>query len=122
MKEFLEYAPVIIIVAAFLLKNKIFVTPEQLEQRHREILRTIDDNKTKCESHCSNTFVTKEEMQIERKELLEAIDTKYIERTVYEEAQKRIDERLADNSRKLEKIANNQEALKDLIIQKFMKD
>ena len=122
MKEFLEYAPILIVVAAFLLKNKVFVTPEQLELKHREILKTLEDNKIKCENHCLNSFVTKEEMQIERKELLEAIDTKYIERTVYEEAQKRIYERLADNSRQLEKIANNQESIKDLIIQKFIKD
>ena len=122
MQEFIEYAPILIVVAAFLLKNKIFVTPEQLEQKHREILKTIEENKVKCETHCFNSFVTKEEMQIERKELLETIDTKYIERAVYEESNRRIDEKLEENSRQLEKIANNQEAIKDLIIQKFMKD
>lgn len=38
LKEFVDYAPVIIIVMAFLFKNRLIVTPEQLEKKHKEII------------------------------------------------------------------------------------
>ena len=113
--QILDYASILLVVVGLCISYKVFVTPEMLEKRLKE-------KRILIESECSKMFTTKEEMQIERKELLEAIDTKYIERTVYEEANKRIDERLAEHSRQLEKIANNQESIKDLIIQKLIKD
>ena len=36
---FVTYAPIIIVVLAFIFKNKIFVTPEQLEKKHKGILQ-----------------------------------------------------------------------------------
>lgn len=120
IQTIINYAPVIIVVIAFIIQQRLVVTPEQLERRHREILKTIDDNKVKCESHCALSYVTKAEMQIERKNLLETVDNKYLERKVYEEAQKRVDEKFADIRRQYEKITENQEYIKDLIIKHFV--
>lgn len=115
-----HYAPVIVIIVGFLIQQRLVVTPEQLEKKHREILKTLDDNKLKCENHCVLSYVTKAEMQIERKNLLETVDNKYLERKVYEEAQKRVDEKFADIRRQYEKITENQEYIKDLIIKHFV--
>lgn len=38
----LEYAPIIIVVAMFLVQQRVIVTPEQLERKHREILSDIE--------------------------------------------------------------------------------
>lgn len=41
MDKYIEYAPVIVIIFLFLLQQRIFVTPEQLEKKHREILEDV---------------------------------------------------------------------------------
>lgn len=38
MDEFVRYSPILIVVAVFLIQQRIVVTPEQLEKKHREIL------------------------------------------------------------------------------------
>lgn len=38
-----QYAPVILVVLIFLLQQRIVVTPEQLEKKHREILKDADE-------------------------------------------------------------------------------
>ena len=43
MEKFMEYAPIIVVVLVFFIQQKIFVTPEQLEKKHREILDEIDE-------------------------------------------------------------------------------
>lgn len=43
INTFVEYAPIIIVIVCFLLKERIFVTPEQLVKLHAEILRQVDD-------------------------------------------------------------------------------
>lgn len=43
MEKFIEYSPVIIVVFMFLVQQKIFVTPEQLEKKHREIIEEIEE-------------------------------------------------------------------------------
>ena len=40
--KIIEYAPIIIVVLGFIWQNNIFVKPEQLEKKHREILDDID--------------------------------------------------------------------------------
>lgn len=45
----IQYAPIVVLVAVFLLKNRIFVTPEQLEKVHAQILEEVE-----------NKFATKE--------------------------------------------------------------
>lgn len=38
----IQYAPIVVLVAVFLLKNRIFVTPEQLEKAHAQILEEVE--------------------------------------------------------------------------------
>jgi hypothetical protein len=38
----IEYAPILIVVLVFLIQQRIIVTPEQLEKKHREILEDAD--------------------------------------------------------------------------------
>ena len=49
-KLFLEYAPIILIVVVFLIQQKLVVTPEQLEKKHREILEDADKKYTTKEA------------------------------------------------------------------------
>jgi hypothetical protein len=43
MKDLLHYSPIIIAVVVFLIQQRIIVTPEQLERKHREILRDVEE-------------------------------------------------------------------------------
>ena len=38
----IQYSPIVVLVVVFLLKNKIFVTPEQLEKNHAQILEEVE--------------------------------------------------------------------------------
>ena len=40
-KEFIEFAPIIVVLLLFFWQNNIFVKPEQLDKKHREILKKI---------------------------------------------------------------------------------
>lgn len=42
MDKFIYYAPIILIVLVFLINERLVVTPEQLEKKHREILKDIE--------------------------------------------------------------------------------
>lgn len=42
MNEIFQYSPIVLIVIVFLLKQKIVVTPEQLERKHREIMELVE--------------------------------------------------------------------------------
>ena len=39
--KIIEFAPIIIVILGFLWQNNVFVKPEQLERKHREILSDI---------------------------------------------------------------------------------
>ena len=41
MENFLNYSPILIVVMMFFIQQRIFVTPEQLEKKHREITDDI---------------------------------------------------------------------------------
>lgn len=43
MEQLLHYSPVIIAVMIFLIQQRIIVTPEQLERKHREILKDAEE-------------------------------------------------------------------------------
>ncbi len=43
MEKIIEYSPIIIVVLMFFVQQKIFVTPEQLEKKHREIIEEIEE-------------------------------------------------------------------------------
>jgi Tfp pilus assembly protein PilO len=42
MEQIVYYAPIIVVVLVFLIQEKIVVTPEQLEKKHREIIRDVE--------------------------------------------------------------------------------
>lgn len=43
MNNLLHYSPIIIAVMVFLIQQRIIVTPEQLERKHREILEDAEN-------------------------------------------------------------------------------
>lgn len=43
MGNLLHYSPILIAVMVFLIQQRIIVTPEQLERKHREILKDAED-------------------------------------------------------------------------------
>ena len=43
MDKIIEYSPIIIVILMFFVQQKIFVTPEQLEKKHREIVEEIEE-------------------------------------------------------------------------------
>lgn len=43
METLLHYSPIIIVVMVFFIQQRIIVTPEQLEKKHREILQDVED-------------------------------------------------------------------------------
>ncbi len=42
MEVFVNYAPIIVVVLMFIIHERIVVTPEQLEKKHREILTEVE--------------------------------------------------------------------------------
>ena len=42
LDKFIEFAPIIVVVLGFIWQNNIFVKPEQLEKKHREILEDTE--------------------------------------------------------------------------------
>ena len=42
MEAFLYYSPIIIVIVMFLIQQRIVVTPEELERKHREIISDIE--------------------------------------------------------------------------------
>lgn len=55
-KEFIEYAPVILIITIFLANYKIFVTPTQLSDTEKAINKSIEEKLQRQE----DKFATKE--------------------------------------------------------------
>ena len=45
--QIIEYAPIIIVILMFIWQNNVFVRPEQLEKKHREIIDDIE-NRFSC--------------------------------------------------------------------------
>ena len=43
MSDLLHYSPIIIAIMVFLIQQRIIVTPEQLERKHREILEDAEN-------------------------------------------------------------------------------
>lgn len=43
MDKWIEYAPLLIVVIAYIYQNNVFVRPEQLERMHRQILDEIEN-------------------------------------------------------------------------------
>lgn len=43
MEQLLHYSPIIVAIMVFLIQQRIVVTPEQLEKKHREILEDVEE-------------------------------------------------------------------------------
>lgn len=68
MEIFVEYSPIIIIVLMFFVQQKIFVTPEQLEKKHREIIEEIEEKFVSM-----NSFIDLKEQFSEIKDKIDKI-------------------------------------------------
>ncbi|MBP3821122.1 hypothetical protein J6G99_05705 [bacterium] len=69
MDTIINYSPVIVVILVFLIQQRIVVTPEELEKKHREILNDIEKR-----------FVTKnsyEDLKSQFSEIKEKIDKIY---------------------------------------------
>lgn len=52
MNNILHYSPIIIAIMVFLIQQRIVVTPEQLERKHREILKDAEERFATLSSVC----------------------------------------------------------------------
>lgn len=108
---FIKCAPWLLIVVVFLLKNRIFVTPEQLN-------KALENKKNSCQADCERLYVTKDEMQKERKCLLNEVEQKFLSIVAFREFEKRIEGKFNDSSKRFDKIDGSLEHIKDLLIKK----
>ena len=111
MEHFIEYAPLIIVIMTFLLKNKIFVTPEQLKAE-------LEQREKMCESDCQKHYVTKAEMQIERRKLMDDVRREFLEKVAFEQFTKGLDEKFEFIGKTMQTVVDNQEHIKDFIIRR----
>lgn len=52
MENFVDYAPTIVVIICFLIQQRLIVTPEQLERKHRHILAEADLRYAKLDTLC----------------------------------------------------------------------
>ena len=52
-----QYAPYIVFILMFIWQNGIFVRPEQLEKKHREILKEVEEKIEEIEKEFANKYV-----------------------------------------------------------------
>ncbi len=52
MEQLLHYSPILIAVTIYLIQQRIVVTPEQLEKKHREILEDAEAKFATLSSVC----------------------------------------------------------------------
>lgn len=83
-----EYAPLIIVVIAYIYQNNVFVRPEQLERIHRQIIE----------------------------EITAKFETKFVELNAYKEFQNHIYSELSKISLSVDNCSTNIEDLKNLIM------
>lgn len=83
MEQILNYAPLILAITMFFINYKVFVTPADLEKKHREIKEEINPEKR-------------------HREILNDVDIKYATKSVVSELQQQIHS-MAD---KVDKIYN----------------
>ena len=68
MENLLHYSPILLAVIIFLIQQRIVVTPEQLERKHREILEDVEERFVTL-----NSFKDLKEQVIEMKEKIDRI-------------------------------------------------
>ena len=55
--KIIEYAPILVVVLGFIWQHNIFVKPEQLEKKHREIIDEVDKKIDTTESNFREKYV-----------------------------------------------------------------
>ena len=108
---YMDYAAIILVVVGFCIGYGIFITPKKLDE-------ILEKRSSKCADTCKEAYVTKEEMQIERKELLLEVERRFLEKVAFQEFTKRFDDKFEVLSKTLDKVVENQEHIRDYIIQK----
>ena len=68
MENLLHYSPILLAVIIFLIQQRIVVTPEQLERKHREILEDVEERFVTL-----NSFKDLKEQVTEMKEKIDRI-------------------------------------------------
>lgn len=107
---YLDYAPIVIVVVGICIGWGVFITPKKLNE-------ILERRAIRCSSNCKDAYVTKEDMQIERKELLQEVERRFLEKVAFEQFTKRFDDKFDTMSKTLDKVVENQEHIKDFIIQ-----
>lgn len=107
---YLDYAAIILVVVGFCIGYGVFITPQKLA-------KILTEREKECSNSCRNTYVTKEDMQIERKELLQEVERRFLEKVEFVQFTKRFDDKFDVMSKTLDKVVENQEHIKDYIIQ-----
>lgn len=108
---YLDYAAIILVVVGFCIGYGVFITPQKLT-------KILADREKECSNSCKEAYVTKEDMQIERKELLQEVERRFLEKVAFEQFTKRFDDKFETMAKTLDKVVENQEHIKDYIIQK----
>ena len=89
-----QYAPYIVIILMFIIQNNLFVRPEALERKHREVSAEIDKK---------------------IKELEDDIEEKYVEINAYKEFQNHI-------YSKFDEVSSALDYIKELLMQRRKSD
>lgn len=118
MEEYIKYAPIIVVIIAFCISYNVFITPSKLN-------KILEDKEASCDKECEKKYVTKEQLQIERKDLIEEVRKEFLQIKIFEEFERRIDDnfrtidrRFSDSSKRFDKIDENLEHIKDILINK----
>ena len=90
-QDFVEYAPIILIILTFICKNKIFTTPSQLSEKIME----------------------------ERKEIMKEVEDRFLSLVAFREFEKRVDNNFKGLNHQLEKVDLSLEKIKDILIEKW---
>lgn len=106
MKDFINYAPYILITIAFLTQYRIFVTTAQLKEE-------LEKREKQCEADCQKHYVSKFEMQIERKNLMDDVRREFLEIVAFEQFTKGLNEKFDFVNKNLQTVVDNQEYLKE---------
>ncbi len=68
MEQLLQISPFILMIMMFFIQYRVFVTPEQLEKKHREILESVESHFVSL-----NSFTDLKEQVGEMKEKIDKI-------------------------------------------------
>ena len=56
-EKIIEYAPILVVLLGFIWQHNLFVKPEQLEKKHREIIDEVDKKINTTETNFREKYV-----------------------------------------------------------------